>query len=144
MATDALDRLERRATTSLPIAKGAMALLGAMVFVVSLGYGAGLPLIRPYLLRYLGAVPAATVDWHVGMLGGVYLFALFMFAPFWGRLSDRHERVLVLLIGFAACGKGVVSKSVPVRPSTGIERSHQWRPSCSSSIAAPGPLPKLS
>jgi len=101
MATDALGRLERRATTSLPIDKGAMALLGAMVFVVSLGYGAGLPLIRPYLLRYLGAVPAQTVAWHVGMLGGVYLFALFLFAPLWGRLSDRHGRVLVLLIGFA-------------------------------------------
>ena len=43
MTTDALGRLEPRATASLPIAKGAMALLGAMVFVVSLGYGAGLP-----------------------------------------------------------------------------------------------------
>ena len=79
-----------------------MVLLGAMVFVVSLGYGAGLPLIRPYLLRYLGTVPAPTVAWHVGMLGGVYLFALFMFAPLWGRLSDRHGRVLVLALGFAA------------------------------------------
>ena len=118
MATDALDRLERRATTSLPIANGAMALLGAMVFVVSLGYGAGLPLIRPYLLRYLGAVPAATVDWHVGMLGGVYLFALFMFAPFWGRLSDRHGRVLVLLIGFAAFLVGSVGTALA--PSLGV------------------------
>ena len=101
MAKDALGRLEPTATASLPIAKSAMALLGAMVFVVSLGYGAGLPLIRPYLLRYLGAVPASTVAWHVGMLGGVYLFALFLFAPLWGRLSDRHGRVRVLLIGFA-------------------------------------------
>ena len=118
MATDALDRLERTATASLPIDKGAMALLGAMVFVVSLGYGAGLPLIRPYLLRYLGAVPASTVDWHVGMLGGVYLFALFMFAPFWGRLSDRHERVLVLLIGFAAFLVGSVGTALA--PSLGV------------------------
>lgn len=86
-----------------------MALLGAMVFVVSLGYGAGLPLIRPYLLRYLDAVPASNVAWHVGMLGGIYLFALFMFAPLWGRLSDRHGRVLVLLIGFAAFLVGSVA-----------------------------------
>ena len=79
MARDALRRIERtataRATASLTIAKSAMALLGAMVFIVSLGYGAGLPLIRPYLLRYLGAAPASTVAWHVGMLGGAYLFA---------------------------------------------------------------------
>ncbi len=102
MVTDALGRVERTATASLPIAKGAMVLLGAMVFIVSVGYGARLPLIRPYLLRFLGAVRASTVAWHIGMLGSVYLFALFLFAPLWGRLSDRHGRVLVLLIAFAA------------------------------------------
>jgi MFS family permease len=118
MATDALGRLHRTATASLPMAKGAMALLEAMVFIVSLGYGAGLPLIRPYLLRYLGAVPASTVAWHVGMLGGVYLFALFLFAPLWGRLSDRHGRVLVLLIGFAAFLVGSVGTALA--PSLGL------------------------
>ena len=91
-----------RASAAEPMGKGAMPLLCAMVFVVSLGYGAGLPLVRPNLLVYLGAVPASTVAWHVGMLGGVYLFALFLFAPLWGRVSDRHGRVQVLLIGFAA------------------------------------------
>ena len=118
MATGTLGRLQRTATTSLPMAKGAMPLLGAMVFVVSLGYGAGLPLIRPYLLRYLGTVPASTVAWHVGMLGGVYLFALFLFAPLWGRLSDRHGRVLVLLIGFAAFLVGSVGTALA--PSIGL------------------------
>ncbi len=82
--------------------KGAMPLLCVMVFAVSLGYAAGLPLVRPNLLVYLGAVPASAIAWHVGMLGGAYLFALFLFAPLWGRLSDRHGRVRVLLIGFAA------------------------------------------
>ena len=118
MAADALGHLERTATTSLPMARGAMPLLGVMVFIVSLGYGAGLPLIRPYLLRYLGAVPASTVAWHVGLLGGVYLFALFLFAPLWGRLSDRYGRVLVLLIGFAAFLVGSVGMALA--PSLGI------------------------
>lgn len=104
MATDVAGRSERSSITH-----GAMAMLGAMVFMVSLGYGAGLPLIRPYLLRYLDAVPASDVAWHVGMLGGVYLFALFVFAPFWGRLSDRYGRVLVLCIGFAAFLLGSVA-----------------------------------
>ena len=118
MATDGLDLAERSATASVQIARGAMVLLGAMVFIVSLGYGAGLPLIRPYLLRYLGAVPASTVAWHVGMLGGAYLFALFLFAPLWGRLSDRHGRVLVLLIGFATFLVG--STATALAPSLGI------------------------
>lgn len=118
MAPDALGRLKRKAMASMPVAKGAMLVLGAMVFIVSLGYGAGLPLIRPYLLRYLGAVPASTVAWHVGTLGGVYLFALFLFAPLWGRLSDRHGRVPVLLIGFAAFLVGSVGTALA--PSLGV------------------------
>ena len=112
MATDALGNFQRTGAAALPMARGAMPLLSAMVFIVSLGYGAGLPLIRPYLLRYLGAVPTSTVAWHVGMLGGVYLFALFVFAPLWGRLSDRHGRVLVLLIGFAAFLVGSVGTAM--------------------------------
>jgi len=79
-----------------------MVLLSAMVFIASLGYGSGLPLAQPYLLRYLGAVPASAVAWHVGMLGGVYLLALFLFAPLWGRWSDGHGRAPALMIGFAA------------------------------------------
>ena len=81
MAAERATLVEPKSIASARITRGAMVLLGAMVFIVSLGYGAALPLIRPYLLRYLGAVPAPTVAWHVGMLGGVYLFALFMFAP---------------------------------------------------------------
>jgi MFS transporter, DHA1 family, multidrug resistance protein len=91
--------------STMPPAWGAtrpMALLAAMVFIVSLGYGAGLPLVQIYLLRFLGAAPPSAVAWHVGMLGGVYLFALFLFAPLWGWLSDRHGRARVLAIGFAA------------------------------------------
>ena len=79
-----------------------MALLGAAVFVVSLGYGTGLPLIQPYLAQYLGQDPPQRLAWHVGMLGGVYTFALFLFAPWWGRLSDRHGRAVILMAGFAA------------------------------------------
>lgn len=103
MAVDMESLAQREnAVAPLRVARSAMLLLGAMVFIVSLGYGAGLPLIRPYLLRYLGSAPASAVAWHIGMLGGVYLFALFLFAPLWGRLSDRHGRVSVLAAGFAA------------------------------------------
>lgn len=89
-----------------------MALLGAVVFLVALGYGAGLPLIQPYLARYLGPDAAQRMAWHVGMLGGVYTFALFVFAPTWGRLSDRHGRAKVLMAGFAAFLVGSVAAAL--------------------------------
>ncbi|MDO9196848.1 MAG: MFS transporter [Rhodoferax sp.] len=89
-------------STVVAAATRAMALLGAAVFVVSLGYGAGLPLLQLYLTQYLGSANPQQVAWHVGMLGGAYSFALFLFAPWWGRLSDRHGRTVVLMAGFAA------------------------------------------
>lgn len=80
-----------------------MPLLAAMVFFVALGYAAGLPLLRFYLSRYLAGDAGATVtSWHVGMVGATYTFALFLFAPLWGRLSDENGRTVVLAAGFAA------------------------------------------
>ncbi|KQW51191.1 MULTISPECIES: MFS transporter [unclassified Roseateles] len=78
----------------------AIALLAAMVFVVSLAYGAAQPLLQPTLLRHLGPVSAEEISRQVGWLGGAYLFALFTFALVWGRLSDRIGRVPVLMLGF--------------------------------------------
>lgn len=96
----------------------AMALLGAAVFVVSLGYGAGLPLLQLYLAQYLGSDEPQRVAWHVGMLGGVYTFALFLFAPWWGRLSDRRGRTVVLMAGFAAFLVG--SAVAALAPNLGV------------------------
>ncbi len=95
-----------------------MVLLGAAVFVVALGYGAGLPLIQLYLAQYLGTADPQRVAWHVGMLGGVYMFALFLFAPWWGRLSDRRGRSVVLMAGFAAFLVG--SAVAALAPTLGI------------------------
>lgn len=95
-----------------------MALLGAVAFVVSLGYGAGLPLLQLYLAQYLGTAELGRVAWHVGMLGGVYTFALFLFAPWWGRLSDRRGRSVVLMAGFAAFLVG--SAAAALAPTLGV------------------------
>jgi MFS family permease len=77
-----------------------MATLMLAVFTVSVGYGVVLPLL-PYLIeRLLGAgVVAAQVSRHTGLLTGVYTLALFLFAPLWGRASDRLGRQTVLLVG---------------------------------------------
>ncbi len=82
-----------------------MATLMLAVFTVSIGYGVVLPLL-PYLIeRLLGAgVGAAQVSRHTGLLTGVYTLALFLFAPVWGRASDRLGRGNVLLIGLFGFG----------------------------------------
>lgn len=74
------------------------------VFTVSIGFGVVLPLL-PYLIeRLLGAGSAAQVSRHTGLLTAVYTFSLFIFAPVWGRLSDRRGPRGVLLIGLIGFG----------------------------------------
>ena len=85
----------------------ATALIALMlaVFVVSLGYGIVVPLL-PYLIeRSLGAgASAQQVARTTGVLSALYALALFLFAPGWGRLSDRYGRRAVLLIGLVGFG----------------------------------------
>lgn len=82
-----------------------MAALMLAVFTVSVGYGVVLPLL-PYLIeRLLGAgVEAAQVSRHTGLLTAVYTLSLFLFAPLWGRLSDRRGPRGVLLVGLLGFG----------------------------------------
>jgi len=83
------------------------------VFTVSLGYGVILPLL-PYLIERLSATgfTATQVARHTGALTGVYALALFLFAPIWGRLSDRRGRRGVLLIGLFGFGTTMVAFSL--------------------------------
>jgi MFS family permease len=82
-----------------------LAALALAVFTVSVGFGVVLPLL-PYLIeRLLGAgVEAAQVSRHTGLLTAVYTLSLFLFAPMWGRLSDRRGPRGVLLIGLIGFG----------------------------------------
>ena len=89
---------ERTASSGVPV--GTMAALMLSVFTVSMGYGVLLPLL-PYLIeRLLGAGGnASQVSTSTGLLTGLYTLSLFLFAPVWGRLSDRYGRSAILLIG---------------------------------------------
>ena len=72
------------------------------VFVVSMGFGLVLPVLPFVLALALGeATPRATISWHTGLLTGTYMLALFLFAPFWGYVSDRAGRRTVILLGLA-------------------------------------------
>lgn len=73
----------------------------AAVFVVAVGYGVVLPVLPFVLARVLGAAMSEAIAWHTGLLTGVYMLALFVFAPLWGYVSDRIGRRTVILLGLA-------------------------------------------
>jgi MFS family permease len=86
-----------------------MTALMLAVFTVSVGFGVALPLL-PYLIeRLLGAgVEAAQISRHTGLLTAVYTLSLFLFAPMWGRLSDRRGPRGVLLVGLLGFGASML------------------------------------
>lgn len=88
------------------VSSGTLAALMLAVFTVSAGYGVVLPLLPYRIERLLGVgTPVVQVSRNVGMVAAIYTLALFLFAPVWGRISDRRGRrhvLLVGLLGFAA------------------------------------------
>lgn len=62
------------------------------IFIDLVGFGIIIPL-SPYLSRMFGASPA-----KIGWLMAIYSLMQFVFAPFWGRLSDRVGRRPIMLI----------------------------------------------
>ena len=86
--------------TSTGVPTSTMAVLMLSVFTVSMGYGIVLPLLPFVIKRLLGTGgDAAQVSRATGLLTALYTLALFLFAPAWGRLSDRYGRRPILLIG---------------------------------------------
>lgn len=82
-----------------------IATLMLSVFTVSVGFGVLLPQLPFLVERLLGAgVDVAQVSRHTGLLTAVYTLSLFLFAPMWGRLSDRHGPRGVLLTGLIGFG----------------------------------------
>jgi DHA1 family multidrug resistance protein-like MFS transporter len=78
--------------------KGATAILFGSLVTVMLGFGIVLPLI-PFYVTHFGAGGG-----EMGLMMAVYSIMQFIFAPLWGRLSDRVGRKPVLLIGIAGYG----------------------------------------
>lgn len=79
------------------------ALMAAM-FTIAVGYGVVLPILPFSIERLAGTGDAAAISRNTGLLTGTYALALFLFAPLWGRVSDRLGRrplILFGLVGFA-------------------------------------------
>ena len=80
------------------------------VLTISLGFGILLPQLPALIERFLGdASTTVRVSRATGLLTALYMAALFVFAPFWGRLSDHWGRRPVLLIGLAGFGATIIA-----------------------------------
>lgn len=93
------------------------AVLVAML-AITVGYGVALPIL-PFLIEQIaGRSTPQALSWHTGLLTGVYIIAIFVGAPVWGRISDRCGRkpiILMGLLGFAATtGSFAITASLPL------------------------------
>jgi DHA1 family tetracycline resistance protein-like MFS transporter len=75
-----------------------LAVIFVTVFIDLLGFGIIIPLL-PYYAESFGASAFA-----VGMLGTSYSLMQFLFAPVWGRWSDRIGRRPIILVGLLGSG----------------------------------------
>jgi DHA1 family multidrug resistance protein-like MFS transporter len=75
----------------------------ACLFVVMIGLGITMPVLPFYVERLALAerVSRQSIVMHVGLLTGVYALGQLIFAPVWGRMSDRTGRRPLILIGIA-------------------------------------------
>ncbi len=70
-----------------------LAILSATLVIVMLGFGIAIPLTPFYVIHFNASGTA------LGLMMALYSLMQFVFAPVWGRLSDRVGRKPVLLIG---------------------------------------------
>ena len=70
------------------------------VFLDLVGFGILIP-IQPFYAEGLGALPST-----ITLLGASFSFMQFLFAPIWGRLSDRIGRRPIMLMSIAMTAIG--------------------------------------
>jgi MFS family permease len=80
-----------------PTHHGSLLVIFLTVFVDLLGFGMVLPLLPIYAEQF--AVDES--GWQLGLLMASFSAMQFLFAPMWGRLSDRYGRRPILMIGLA-------------------------------------------
>jgi len=68
-------------------------ILFSSLVIIMMGFGIAIPLMPFYILHF-GASASA-----LGLMMSLYSIMQFIFAPMWGRLSDRAGRKPILLIG---------------------------------------------
>src|SRR5438105_10671421 len=84
------------------LARALLPILFITVFLDLVGFG----IIIPFLAYYVESFGANAAT--VGLLMSCYSLAQFVFAPIWGRISDRVGRRPILLLGLAGSVAGFV------------------------------------
>jgi MFS family permease len=75
--------------------RGSLLVIFLTVFIDLLGFGIVLPLVP----IYADAFAEDPSGWRLGLLMASFSIMQFLFAPLWGRLSDRVGRRPVLIVG---------------------------------------------
>jgi MFS family permease len=75
--------------------KGSRLVIFLVVFIDLLGFGLVLPLLPVYAKAY----SQDQTGIQLGMLMASFSVMQFLFAPFWGKLSDRYGRRPILMVG---------------------------------------------
>ncbi len=75
--------------------RGSLLVLFLVVFIDLLGFGMVLPLLPNYARQF----DSHMTGWMIGLLMSSFSAMQFIFAPFWGMLSDRIGRRPVLMVG---------------------------------------------
>ena len=86
--------------------RSALFLLAASLLIVMLGFGIVLPLMA-FFVTHFGATGGA-----MGIMMASYSIMQFIFAPLWGRLSDRVGRKPVFLIGITGFALAFVFQGI--------------------------------
>lgn len=81
---------------SAALKRSALGALFLTVFIDLLGFG----IVLPLLPRYAHDLKASGLE--IGLLFAAFSGMQFLFAPLWGKLSDRHGRRRLILLGL--CG----------------------------------------
>ena len=90
-------------TTTPSASKAALLTVFLVVFIDLLGFGIVLPLLPRYakeLLPHAG-IPEQLQGLTIGAILAVFSLMQFIFAPIWGRISDRVGRKPILMLGLA-------------------------------------------
>ncbi len=87
------------ATPTAP--KGALFIVFLVVFIDLLGFGIVLPLLPRFAEQFLRDVSDAGRGVVIGLMYSVFSLMQFVFAPVWGRVSDRIGRRPILMLGLA-------------------------------------------
>jgi MFS transporter, DHA1 family, tetracycline resistance protein len=83
---------------SSPKRTGSLLVIFLTVFIDLLGFG----IVLPLLPIYADQLVSDAAGWRIGLLMASYSAMQFLFAPLWGRLSDRIGRRPVLMVGLLA------------------------------------------